>query len=221
MTINRLPLMTVLGVITCFNASVGWSDEIILNGDGTEIRLKADGSWERVSDNIYLDTAEGRRVVLKPDGSWSYVGLAPVIKEDQYRELLVELAVVDAVIKETREKVGSGKNYRTESFTHFNLQLRVADTAKEALSIAQLDGAGFVVSDNRDKVYPVVSVTGDSPSVAPGGSAQLELICEGAPSSFARSKTITIAVDQSVFATERPVELEISYDDIKRQRINL
>lgn len=218
---NKNRIKGCLAVIVAACVLPAQAEEIILNGDGTEIRLKDDGSWERVSDNIYLDTSEGRRVVLKPDGSWSYVGLAPVAAEDHYRELLVEVAIKSALIKETREKVGSKKNVRSESFTYYDLTVSVAATAAGALALAELDPAWFNVSDNRGNQFEVVAVNSSSQTVAPGQSAQLQLVCEGAPSGFARSKTLTITIDQQAFATERAVQLEISYDDIQRQRINL
>ncbi len=210
-----------VGLVLAAASLASQAEEIILNGDGTEIRLKDDGSWERVSDNIYLDTREGRRVVLKPDGSWSYVGLAPVVKQDQYRELMVELAIAGAVIKETREKVGAGKNYRTESFTHYDLTISAAATAQNDIDLAAVDKRYFSVTDNRGNGFAVVAVEPSVKSLKPGQSAQLQLVCEGAPSGFARSKTLTITIDKQAFATEQAVVLEISYDDIQRQRVNL
>lgn len=197
------------------------ADEIILNGDGTEIRLKDDGSWERVSDKIYLDTAAGRRVVLEPDGRWSYVGLAPKVKEDQYRELLFEINIVDAVIKETREKVGSGKNYRTESSTHLTLAIGVAASAQQPLSLAGINKENFAVVDKRGKRYPVTAIETGASEIAVGESANLRLVCKGAPSAFARSKVLMLTVAKAAFDTQKDVQLEINYDDIERERINL
>ncbi|BFM09464.1 hypothetical protein [Halioxenophilus aromaticivorans] len=197
------------------------AEEIILNGDGTQIRLNDDGSWERVSDDIYLDTAEGRRVVLKADGRWSYVGLAPVVKDDQYRELMVEVAISGALIKETREKVGSGKNFRTESQTVYDLTVSVAATASQPLQLSDLKTDYFSVADQRGKQFKVLALNHNQQNIQPGETAQLQLVCKDAPSAFARSKTLTVTIDSQAFATEQPVSLDISYDVIKRQRINL
>jgi len=204
----------------CFSAATV-AEEIILNGDGREIRLRDDGTWEIVSDNIYLDTSEGRRVVLTPDGRWRYVGLAPVVKDDQYRELFVEVTVASAVIKETREKVGSGKNVRSSATTQFELQVAVAKSASGPLELAKLNTADFSVRDNRGNVYPVLEVSAAHNSIAPGEQTRVQLLCEDAPSGFKRSKTLTITIAKQAFATAQPVQLEIEYDNIQRERINL
>ncbi len=197
------------------------ADQIIINGDGREILLKDDGSWQWASDNIYLDTKDGRRVVLTPDGQWQYVGLAPVVQEDTYRELLVEVAVSDALISQVREKVGGKKNTRTTSTMQFNLTVSVADSAQQPLDVSQLDKHFFAVSDNRGKTYSVENVSADTHKIAPGQDAKITLQVDGAPGGLIKPKLLLIGIAQQAFATEDPIQLELEYDLIQQERVNL
>ena len=197
------------------------ADETVINGDGREIRLKDDGSWEYVSEKIYLDTNEGHRVVLTPDGRWQRVGLAPVIEDDTHRELLVEVGIKKVIISEIREKSGSKKNTRTRSTMIFDLLVTVADSAEKPLTLDKLKTDWFKVSDSRDKRYPVQSVEVAGEAIAPGEQGVVQLIAKGAPGGFARTRFVSVDIDEQAFTTDERIHLEYEYDLINRQRVNL
>lgn len=218
---QKLIKRSVLWSVLPWVAMATQADQIIINGDGREILLKDDGSWQYASDDIYVDTKDGQRVVLTPDGRWQPVGLAPVVEEDKYRELLVEVVISNAVIDEVREKVGSQKNTRTRSVTHFELSVSVAKSAKQPLKIADLKPALFKVKDSRNKNYKVEAVDAEQDQIAPGQQGVVKLTVKGAPGGLVRARSMSVDIDQKAFNTEDVIHLEIDYDLIKRKRVNL
>ncbi|WP_317932452.1 DUF3157 family protein [Halioxenophilus sp. WMMB6] len=212
-----IPYLLFLGL----SSTLAQASETILSGDGREIRLNDDGTWEVVSDNLYLDTSDGRRVILTPDGRWQYQGMAPVAAEETYRELLVAVSIISGYIEEQREKVGSGKNTRTTSFMHLQLQVHLAEAASASLDLTGLEAGNFEVVDKRGERYPVTAINPSLSHLAAGGTATVELVCEGAPGGLRPAKSVAINIAAQVFNNEQPIELELEYDDLERQRINL
>jgi hypothetical protein len=197
-----------------------YADQTLIGADGREIRLKDDGTWEYVSNSIFIDTREGQRVELKPDGSWSHVGLAPVQEETQYRELAIEVSVASADIEEYVSKVGATKNTRKESFTNFYLDVTVSGSAESAVNLKQLTVDQFSIVDNKKKNYPVIEINSEKNTLAPGESTRLHLKTKGAPGGLVRTKYINLSIEPQAFRTEQAIELEIDYDalEISRKR---
>ncbi len=196
------------------------ADQALIGADGREILLKDDGTWDYVSNSIFVDTREGQRVELKPDGSWSYVGLAPVQEETQYRELAIEVAVASADIEEYVSKVGATKNTRKESFTNFYLDVLVASSADAPVDLKALKPEQFSISDNKKKSYPVIEINSDIDQLAPGKSTRLHVKTKGAPGGLIRTRFINLVIQPEAFNTEQAIELEIEYEalDISRKR---
>ncbi|WP_460047206.1 DUF3157 family protein [Sessilibacter sp. MAH2] len=194
------------------------ADETLVGSNGRKVILKDDGSWEYASESIFVDTKSGRRAELKVDGSWEFVGLAPVQEDTQYRELDIDVSVVSADIEEYLEKVGSGKNTRREAYTNFHLDVTVAQTSDLKLVVSEFNQDGIRIRDNKGKIYPVIAIESESSQLKAGDTARLLVKAKGAPGGLVKTKYLRINIDEDVFKTEQPIELEIEYDDLDISR---
>lgn len=196
------------------------ASQIVDGPDGRQIQLNDNGSWEYVSDEVFVDLPNGSRVALSPDGRWRTVGLAPVIEEEQYRDLDVAVNITAGEIEEIREKVGSGKNTRTVSTMNFQLSLALADSAERVIALSALQPAHFKITDNKGRDYAVVSVESSQQSLTAGAKAQIQLSSDDAPSGFTRVNYFVVQIAPEALATASAIELQIPYENIVRNRIN-
>ncbi len=193
------------------------ANQDIISDDGREILLKENGTWEYKSNDRFATSEDGRRVRLKADGSWEYTGekiQAPGIvdiNQQFVEEKAVAVNIEQLTIETLREKKSaSKKNPRKQTFTIFSMNLALAESATQAVSV-ELPKQQFTVQDSDGREYPILSVNPASAELKPGQEVALEVRADGSPHWWT-TKSMSVILDKTVFATDKPLTLSRSMD---------
>lgn len=125
--------------------------------DGREVRLKDNGVWEYVTDDVFATTSDGQRIRLKSNQRWQKVrdGEAPAyqpvpistVERDNATVADVSLILDQVHIENQREDIR--KNTRLRSNIVFYIEVNSDDL------IDRLTPDQFVAQDSKGKAYPV------------------------------------------------------------------
>jgi len=208
----QLPFLFIL-----FLCNHVFAEQTIVAGDGKQYKLKDDGTWELVSNDRLLDTDDGKRVILKADGSWQYVGLAPKEEKTEFQSLELSATIDNIRIEETRESVGGGKNTRISAKLISSLKLALADTAKDSVNLDKLNVKSFLITDNRDKKYPVTTIEPSVTNLKPGQNATLVLTSNKAPKRMRGVAELNLRIDTGTLGNEKAITLSHDFARVKRK----
>lgn len=205
--------------IAAVSASQGvFADQDVISDDGREVLLKDDGSWIFLSTDRYANTEDGRRVRLKADGSWEYVGNAPMQSDQQVRTTTTDIKLQQVVIEKHEEK--SYKNVRVTSQTVFYLDINVSPLAKKAITISGADLSRIKVKDDKDKTYPVLSISPNPLTLKPDSKLTVEIRADGAPSWLRGTKVMKIELAAGLAGNDKPITLEQRVDDMETIKVD-
>ena len=194
-----------------------YADEEIISDDGREVLIKDDGSWEFRSGDRYANTKDGRRIKLKADGTWVYVGNAPLKTKEQVRTTLVDIRLRKAEFEIYKKKVFN--NVRVKSQTVFYVDVDLSPLAKQNLKISSPDLSKIQVSDDKDGLYPVLSVTPDETSIAPDTEQTFVIRAEGTPHAWSSIKVIEIVLGPGTLGNKEPILFSQKYHDIEKKDV--
>jgi hypothetical protein len=205
--------------IAALSVSQGvFADQDVISDDGREVLLKDDGSWVFLSNDRYANTEDGRRVRLKSDGSWEYVGNAPLQSEQQVRTTTTDITLQKAVIE--NQEVKSYKNVRVTSQTVFYLDINVSPLAEKNITISAADLTRIKVTDDKDKIYPVLSVSPKPLILKPDSKQTIEIRADGAPSWLRGAKSMQIELPAGMMGNKAPIRLEQRVDDMEKKKVD-
>jgi hypothetical protein len=149
--------------------------------DGREVRLKDNGVWEYVTDDVFATTSDGQRIRLKSNQRWQKVrdGEAPAyqpvpistVERDNATVADVSLILDQVHIENQREDIR--KNTRLRSNIVFYIEVNSDDL------IDRLTPDQFVAQDSKGKAYPVFSVEQGAAPI--GGQPRIVVRAKGAP----------------------------------------
>ena len=194
------------------------ADQDVISDDGREVLLKDDGSWVFLSSDRYANTEDGRRVRLKSDGSWEYVGNAPMQSEQQVRTTTTDVRLQQVVIEQ--QEVKSNKNVRVTSQTVFYLDINVSPLAEKNITISTADLPRVKVTDDKDKTYPVLSISPNPLILKPDSKQTIEIRADGAPSWLRGVKSMQIELPAGMMGNDTPIRLEQRVDDIEKKKVD-
>jgi hypothetical protein len=193
------------------------ADQRVISDDGREILLKADGTWEFLSSDRFVNTQDGRRARLKADGTWVYLGNAPLATEQQARTATVDIRLQKIEIESHKEKVH--KNVRKESHTVFYLNVDLSPLAKQDLVIADTALTKIEVRDDKGRSYPVLSLMPSGIAIAPNASQAFIIRADGAPSILRGAKSMQIELAPGIFANPDPITFSQKLYDIEEKLV--
>jgi hypothetical protein len=149
--------------------------------DGREVRLKDNGVWEYVTDDVFATTSDGQRIRLKSNQRGQKVrdGEAPAyqpvpistVERDNATVADVSLILDQVHIENQREDIR--KNTRLRSNIVFYIEVNSDDL------IDRLTPDQFVAQDSKGKAYPVFSVEQGAAPI--GGQPRIVVRAKGAP----------------------------------------
>ena len=149
--------------------------------DGREVRLKDNGVWEYVTDDVFATTSDGQRIRLRSNQRWQKVrdGEAPAyqpvpistVERDNATVADVSLILDQVHIENQREDIR--KNTRLRSNIVFYIEVNSDDL------IDRLTPDQFVAQDSKGKAYPVFSVEQGAAPI--GGQPRIVVRAKGAP----------------------------------------
>lgn len=167
----------------------------LLTLDGREIELNADGTWQYLSTDRFIDTPDGRRIRLKQNGTWEYIGNAPMSDKREQRTAAMSVLLDKVVIERTEKKVQ--KNTRVRTRTVFTVNVSLAAESANDLLLESLDPGTVSVQDNKSKPYTILEIRHQHARIKPGKSGQLEVIVDKSPFIFDAVKSLTVTFDNS------------------------
>ena len=202
-----------------FGADVALSSgQRVLTDDGREVLLREDGTWEFVSNDRFANTDDGQRVRLKQDGTWEYAGHAPMASPTRVRTTELEIRLQRAVIEVQEEKVQ--KNKRVKSQTVFQLSLQASPLARDVINITEQDAALIRITDNNDRVYPVVSIRPAPFELKPQAQMTVMIRADGSPQWWKNVKYMKIELGPGLFGLREPVTLRQDVGDIEKKKVD-
>ncbi|MBV1876253.1 MAG: hypothetical protein KUG79_01300 [Pseudomonadales bacterium] len=189
-------------------------NKVGISDDGREVQLNQDGSWEYISQDRFATTTDGKRVRLKPNGEWQPIKQTEAI---QYRQaqrrafsrdaLVVEessvtLELSQIVIESWREKVHKGKRIKSQIL--FYVEVTAEDNNAQQWDFNDL--GAFSASDNRDRDYPILSVSPASLSMTGKNTQKLVISAHGAPRWWGL-KSMQLTIRAGTFNNTKPLIL--------------
>ena len=214
------------GWLACVLAAIFFSDagnvlaanQEVITDDGREVLLKADGSWEFLSDDRFANTDDGQRVRLKADGSWEYMGNAPMVASQLVRTRELEIELQEVVVEIHEQKVQ--KNTRVNSQTVFYLKLGLSPLAEKPIKIDKSNLTLIAVQDNKRRTYPVLSMQASAASLQPASEASITIRADGSPQWWKNVKTMDIVFEPDIFGLGESITLSYSIDDIEKKKVD-
>lgn len=189
-----------------------------LSDDGREVLLKPDGTWVFRSNDRFANTSDGQRVRLNDDGTWELVGNAPRISEAQVRTTDIDIQLVRAVIEKQETKLTRNTRVTTQSV--FHLRVKVSPQAGEGLRVQSAAPSKFSVKDNRNNVYPVLTVRPESADLQPGSEQTFVVRADDSPSILTMANSMSVEVAPGVFGNAGPILFNYSLRDIEYEKVD-
>lgn len=194
------------------------ADEDVITDDGREVRLKADGTWEFISDNRYANTKSGSRVRLKGDKTWEYIGFSPMASKDQVKSTLLDIKLDKVVIKVHKKRMNKNKRIRSQTF--FHLTIDVTPLAKTPIQINKNSKQLITITDSKQDDYPVILLSPSKLNLAPGSKNNLVVVAEGAPQWIDAIRAMNLVFSPGAIGNEKTIKLSYFVNDISRIKVD-
>lgn len=210
---HNFPFIAFILLLTAFDSQ---AEQRIISADGREVLLEDNGTWRYLSDDRIVDTGDGKQVRLKADGSWQHVGNTP-LKTDSQVSTTDTIFLLDKVVVETQEKKVQ-KNTRVKTQTVFYIDVQLSPQATDNININSEIIDYIEVIDNKEKRYPVLSVSPHG--VVKAGDSQLVTVrVKKSPSVWDDARSMQVVFKKGLFGIPQTITLSRKISDFEQQKV--